>query len=58
MTVIDGRATLTAKNTAAVTKDGKPVGTFQADHIVIATGARPRALPGMEPDGKTYLDLF
>ncbi|MEM1200499.1 MAG: dihydrolipoyl dehydrogenase [Pseudomonadota bacterium] len=58
VTVIDGRATLTAKNTAAVTKDGKPIGTYQADHIIIATGARPRALPGMEPDGKLIWTYF
>ncbi|WP_455873055.1 FAD-dependent oxidoreductase [Rhizobium yanglingense] len=23
-----------------------------AEHIIVATGARPRALPGIEPDGK------
>ncbi|MEL7229711.1 MAG: FAD-dependent oxidoreductase, partial [Pseudomonadota bacterium] len=26
-------------------------GTYHAKNIIIATGARPRALPGMEPDG-------
>src|SRR5262245_5248932 len=25
-------------------------GSYQAKHIIIATGARPRALPGIEPD--------
>ena len=27
-------------------------GSYQAKHIIIATGARPRALPGLEGDGK------
>ncbi len=58
VTVIDGRATLTGKGKVAVTKDGKDVGAFQADHVVVATGARPRALPGMEPDGKLIWTYF
>jgi dihydrolipoamide dehydrogenase len=36
-------------------------GTYQAKHIIIATGARPRALPGIEPDGNliwTYFDAM
>ena len=26
-------------------------GSYQAKHIILATGARPRVLPGLEPDG-------
>lgn len=33
-------------------------GTYQAKHIIIATGARPRVLPGMEPDGKLIWTYF
>jgi dihydrolipoamide dehydrogenase len=33
-------------------------GTYQAKHIVIATGARPRVLPGIEPDGKAIWTYF
>ncbi len=36
-------------------------GTYTAKHIIVATGARPRALPGIEPDGKliwTYFDAL
>src|SRR5207248_9139577 len=33
-------------------------GTYQAKHIIIATGARPRALPGLEPDGKLVWTYF
>jgi dihydrolipoamide dehydrogenase len=52
ITVIDGEGALLGKGRLAVAKDGKPVGTFAAKHIVIATGARARSLPGLEPDGK------
>ncbi len=33
-------------------------GTFQAKHIIVATGARPRVLPGIEPDGKLIWTYF
>jgi dihydrolipoamide dehydrogenase len=33
-------------------------GTYQAKHIIVATGARPRALPGIEPDGKLIWTYF
>src|SRR5262249_15493894 len=33
-------------------------GAYQAKHIIIATGARPRALPGLEPDGKLIWTYF
>ena len=33
-------------------KDGKPVATLKAPHIILATGARARELPGLEADGK------
>src|ERR1700724_3255477 len=52
ITVFDGTAKLAGKQTLAVAKDGKPVATLKAPHIVLATGARARQLPGMEADGK------
>jgi len=33
-------------------------GTYNAKHIIIATGARPRVLPGIEPDGKLIWTYF
>jgi dihydrolipoyl dehydrogenase len=36
----------------AVEKDGKPVADLTAKNVILATGARARTLPGMEPDGK------
>ena len=33
-------------------------GTYRAKHIIVATGARPRVLPGIEPDGKLIWTYF
>jgi dihydrolipoamide dehydrogenase len=52
VTVFDGQGKLAGKNTLAVEKDGKPVVTLKAAHIILATGARARELPGIEADGK------
>ncbi len=52
VTVFDGSGKLTDKQTVAVEKDGKPVATLKAPHIILATGARARELPGIEADGK------
>jgi hypothetical protein len=35
---------------APIPKNVLPEGTYTAKHIIVATGARPRALPGIEPD--------
>jgi dihydrolipoamide dehydrogenase len=52
VTVFDGAARLLGKGKIAVAKDGRDVSTLEAPHIVIATGARARVLPGLEPDGE------
>ncbi|MBI1619556.1 dihydrolipoyl dehydrogenase [Aquamicrobium zhengzhouense] len=39
-------------------KNVKGAGTYKAKHIIVATGARPRALPGIEPDGKLIWTYF
>jgi dihydrolipoamide dehydrogenase len=52
VTVIDGHGRLSGKGKVAVTKDDKPVATLEAKHIILATGARARSLPGLEPDGE------
>jgi dihydrolipoamide dehydrogenase len=33
-------------------------GTYEAKHIIVATGARPRVLPGLEPDQKLIWTYF
>jgi dihydrolipoamide dehydrogenase len=56
ITVIDGAAKITKPGEVKV--EGKSAGTFQAKHIIVATGARPRVLPGMEPDKKLIWTYF
>ncbi|MGP8233061.1 MAG: dihydrolipoyl dehydrogenase [Methylovirgula sp.] len=70
--VIWGEAVLTEPGEVRVGKPSKPAhqpqaalpkgvlgeGTYQAKHIIIATGARPRVLPGLEPDGKLVWTYF
>ncbi len=56
--VFDGRGRLAGPGKVAVSKDGKPVADLSAKHIILATGARPRALPGLEPDGKLIWTYF
>ncbi|KIL98766.1 Dihydrolipoamide dehydrogenase of pyruvate dehydrogenase complex [Paramagnetospirillum magnetotacticum MS-1] len=48
VTVIEGTAKLAGGGKVAI--EGKP--TISAPHIILATGARARILPGFEPDGK------
>ncbi len=52
VTVFDGQGRLAGKSRMSVTKDGKPVAELAAKHIILATGARARTLPGLEADGK------
>jgi dihydrolipoamide dehydrogenase len=52
VTVIDGVARLAGRGRIAITKDGKALDGVIARHIILATGARARSLPGLEPDGK------
>jgi len=61
ITVFDGSGRLAGPGKLAVEKDGKAVATLSARHIILATGARARQLPGMEGDGKliwTYKDAM
>jgi dihydrolipoamide dehydrogenase len=51
ITVVQGSAKLTGAGKIAVTQDGKTT-EIGAKNIVLATGARARTMPGLEPDGK------
>jgi dihydrolipoamide dehydrogenase len=60
---IDAPGKLTVKETkrAEPPKGALGPGSYQAKHIIVATGARPRALPGIEPDKKliwTYYEAM
>jgi dihydrolipoamide dehydrogenase len=50
VTVVMGAATLPAKGRVSV-KTEKGVEELEAKHIILATGARARELPGLEADG-------
>jgi dihydrolipoyl dehydrogenase len=52
VSVFDGSAKLAGPGKLSVEKDGKKVADLAAKHIILATGARARDLPGIEADGK------
>src|SRR5436853_7333477 len=52
-----GKVAVKAVATAAP-KGALGAGAYQAKHIIIATGARPRVLPGLEPDKKLIWTYF
>jgi len=65
VTVIWGEAAIEAPGTVVVkpSRSEAPKGalgpsTYQAKHIILATGARPRVLPGLEPDKKLVWTYF
>ncbi|ACK83856.1 MAG: dihydrolipoyl dehydrogenase [Methylobacteriaceae bacterium] len=45
-----GQVTVKETKRAEPPKGAKGAGTYAAKHIIVATGARPRVLPGIEPD--------
>ncbi len=49
VTVIDGRGRLAGAGRVSVEKDGKKAADLSAKNIILATGARARTLPGLEP---------
>jgi dihydrolipoamide dehydrogenase len=52
VTVVDGEARLAGKGTLKVRLKAGGEEEIQAPHIILATGARARQLPGLESDGK------
>jgi len=52
VSVFDGQGRLAGKGRLVVAKDGNPIAELAAAHIILATGARARSLPGLEPDGE------
>jgi len=51
---IQGVAKIISSNKLEVTLDTE-VNSFESKNIIIATGARPKYFPGMEPDGKNII---
>jgi dihydrolipoamide dehydrogenase len=57
--VIDAPGKITVKaSQVEAPKGALGPGSYQAKHIIIATGARPRVLPGLEPDKKLVWTYF
>jgi dihydrolipoamide dehydrogenase len=57
--IIDAPGRITVKKSPVeAPKGASGEGTYQAKHIIIATGARPRVLPGLEPDKKLVWTYF
>lgn len=62
--VIWGTATLAGGGKVSVNDAENPIkgalggGDYSAKHVIVATGARPRALPGLEPDKKLVWTYF
>jgi len=52
VTVFDAAGKLAGKGKLALEKNGTALPPITAPHIVLATGARARELPGVEADGK------
>jgi dihydrolipoamide dehydrogenase len=56
---IDAPGKITVKaSTAEAPKGALGPGAYEAKHIIVATGARPRVLPGLEPDHKLIWTYF
>ncbi len=56
VTVVDGHAKLNGTGAVVVRenadRDSNKLADIKAKHIILATGARARTMPGLEPDGK------
>lgn len=51
-----GKLTVTQRHPKGAPPGAEGAGTYAADHIIVATGARPMALPGIEVDGESVWD--
>ncbi|MGI1848844.1 dihydrolipoyl dehydrogenase [Rhodococcus sp. SJ] len=56
--VVRGSARLLDKGVVAVTAADESVSEYRADHVILATGARPRSVPGVVPDGDRVWTYF
>ncbi len=57
--MLDGGGKFTVKKSPVeAPKGAQGEGAYTAKHIIVATGARPRVLPGLEPDKKLVWTYF
>ncbi|MCA0900549.1 dihydrolipoyl dehydrogenase [Microbulbifer agarilyticus] len=50
--VFEGFASLIDRNAVSISSNGAVIASITAPHILLATGARPRMIPGVEADGE------
>ncbi|HLN07390.1 MAG TPA: dihydrolipoyl dehydrogenase, partial [Xanthobacteraceae bacterium] len=55
---VDAPERITVKPAGQAPKGALGAGSYHAKHIILATGARPRVLPGIEPDKKLVWTYF
>ena len=55
---IDAPGKITVEDAKDPPKGALKGGAYEAKHIIVATGARPRALPGLEPDKDNVWTYF
>ena len=55
---LKGKGAITVEAAPNPPKGAEGAGDYSAKHIIIATGARPRVLPGLEPDKKLVWTYF
>ncbi|MGP8027491.1 MAG: dihydrolipoyl dehydrogenase [Acidocella sp.] len=58
VTVYNGYGKLMGGGNLAVYVNEKPFAQLAAPHIILATGARPRQIPGLEVDGSKIISYF
>ncbi len=55
---ISGSGKLAGKGVVEISRDGKSIDKISGKHIIVATGARPRSIPGIAIDGKKVISYF
>ena len=55
---ISGSGRLAGEGVVEISMNGKEVDKISGKHVIIATGARPKSLPGIDIDGKKIISYF
>jgi len=52
---LQGEAVFRSPTEVDIVREGSRIGSVHAKHFIIATGGRPRSIPGMEPDRRRVI---